>query len=317
MRILFLFFDGIGLGRADAPTNPFARASLPIFERLAGGQRWLDHAEPVDTGRALFIPTDACLGVAGKPQSATGQATILTGINVPELIGRHYGPKPNAEIATIVTRESVVRRLVERGCTASLLNAYPSQYLDSIQRGKRMLSSNQLALQVAGVEMLDGQALLERRALSADFIGELWRVHAAYNDAASRVWRAHPDSPDTPVMTAHEAGILLAELASQQDFAFFDYWLTDYIGHRGTIEQGAQLLEIIDGVFDGLLTSWDDSSGIIVITSDHGNLEALDERGHTRNRVPTVIVGEARHAFADGFTDLTGFAPALLRVLGE
>src|SRR5574341_1710590 len=167
MRLLFLFFDGIGLGVNVPGNNPFARATLPTFEQMAGGQRWLADTTRVDTERSLFIPTDACLGVAGKPQSATGQATILTGINVSQRIGRHYGPKPTAEIADIVVRESVVRKLRDHGHTAALLNAYPSQFLESIARGKRILSSAQLALQAGGVQMRDGQALLERRALSA------------------------------------------------------------------------------------------------------------------------------------------------------
>lgn len=314
--MLFLFFDGMGLGPDDPTTNPFAKADLPVLTSLTGGQRWLAGLPRIETERAIFIPTDACLGVEGRPQSATGQASILTGINIPQVIGRHYGPKPNPEIAEIVVRESVIRKLTERGRTAALLNAYPSQFLDAIERGMRSLSSNQLALRAAGVPMRDGQALLDEQALSADFVGELWRLHAAYNDAASRVWRTRPDKPDTPVLTPFEAGKLIARLSREQDFSFFDHWLTDYLGHRGTLDQAVQLLEIIDGVFEGLLASWDDAEGLIVVTSDHGNIEAIGERSHTRNEVPTIVIGDARLDFVDGLHDLTGFTPAILRLLG-
>ena len=37
----------------------------------------------------------------GAPQSATGQATLLTGRNVPAEIGYHYGPKPNPAVSAI------------------------------------------------------------------------------------------------------------------------------------------------------------------------------------------------------------------------
>lgn len=317
MRLVLLFFDGIGLGLDDPADNPFAAADLPTLTRFTNGGRWLAGLPRIETERAVFIPTDACLGVAGKPQSGTGQAAIMTGINVPQAIGRHYGPKPDRAIAEIVERDSFVRRLTESGRTAGMLNAYPSQFLESIQRGKRLLSSNQLAMHAAGVEMRSGADLLEGRALSADFTGEMWRSHAAHNDAASVVWRTRPNQPDTPVMSPRESGQLIARLSQEQDFTFFDCWLTDYLGHRGTLGQSVELLRLIDGVIEGLIDAWDDESGLILLTSDHGNLEALSERGHTRNAVPTVVIGNRRHDLANGLHDLTGFAPAILRMMSS
>jgi 2,3-bisphosphoglycerate-independent phosphoglycerate mutase len=314
MRLLFLFFDGIGLGSNDPANNPFAAADLPTLSQFTAGRHWLDDLTRIETERAIFIPTDACLGVDGKPQSGTGQAAIMTGLNVPEMIGRHYGPKPNEEIAAIVRTQGVVRRLTECGYTAAMLNAYPSEFVASIARGKRLLSSMQLAMHSAGVPMRDGSDLLKKRALSVDFTGEMWRLHAANNDAATTIWRARPNSPDTPVMSPVEAGQLTARLALEQDFTFVDCWLTDYIGHRGTLEQGVELLQTIDGVIQGLIEIWDDSEGLILITSDHGNLESIDERGHTRSAVPTVIIGDGRHTFAEDLTSLTHIAPAILRL---
>lgn len=94
-HVLFLFVDGIGLGDNNLSINPFAVANLPTLHRLSNGHRWLR-----DTGKQLsdcaaFVPTDPRLGVAGRPQSGSSQAVILTGLNVPALIGEHYGPKPN------------------------------------------------------------------------------------------------------------------------------------------------------------------------------------------------------------------------------
>jgi bisphosphoglycerate-independent phosphoglycerate mutase (AlkP superfamily) len=80
--------------------------------------------------------------------------------------------------------------------------------------------------------------------------------------------------------------------------------------------EAVEVLQLINDVLAGLLDSWDDSDGLIVVTSDHGNLESVSERGHTRNPVPTLVVGDARHGFAQSLTDLTGFAPAIVRVLG-
>ena len=75
------------------------------------------------------------------------------------------------------------------------------------------------------------------------------------------------------------------------------------------------LLELFDAVMAGLLDAWDDRRGLVIITSDHGNLEDLSTRHHTENDVPTVVIGAERHRFAEGLHDLTGITPGILRVL--
>ncbi len=103
MRILFIFLDGVGLGAADPETNPLARADMPTVEALLSGHKLLAATAPAHTERATLLAIDAGLGVPGLPQSATGQAVLLTGVNVPAAIGEHYGPKPNAAVARFIT----------------------------------------------------------------------------------------------------------------------------------------------------------------------------------------------------------------------
>ena len=42
------------------------------------------------------------MGVPGMPQSGSGQAALLTGLNVPALIGGHYGPWPSQPIVNLL-----------------------------------------------------------------------------------------------------------------------------------------------------------------------------------------------------------------------
>src|SRR3990172_10735757 len=125
MRLLFLFLDGVGLGEPDSESNPFVTAEIPTLMRLLGGQRPFAGTPRIETARSLFVPTDAALGVDGPPQSATGQAAILTGLNVPRMIGGHWGPKPNKAVARIVERPSLFSRLGPRGRTTALPHTYP------------------------------------------------------------------------------------------------------------------------------------------------------------------------------------------------
>ena len=111
MRLLFLFLDGVGLGADDPQHNPFARANLPVLQDLLDGNRLLYSAIPLESHRATLLALDACLGVPGLPQSATGQTVLLTGLNVPAQLGYHYGPKPNPEVAKYLSDGNLFSRL--------------------------------------------------------------------------------------------------------------------------------------------------------------------------------------------------------------
>jgi len=303
MKVLFIFLDGVGLGDPDPLHNPFMTAQTPTLLSLSNGHLWLRDTPRMDTGRALFIPTDARLGVPGRPQSATNQAAILTGLNVPALIGEHYGPKPTDPIRAILAQpENIFKRTKALGKSVLMLEAYPPRLFAGIARGKILRSSIQQAAFIAEVALPGEDEIRRGTALTVDWTGEGWRTGLGYTD--------------TPVYTPFEAGALMASLAMGTDFAFFSHWITDEIGHRGPLERGVAILELFDQVLAGTLATWDDSQGVIVITSDHGNLENLAIRQHTENDVPTVVIGAARHAF-DQVHALTDLAPAILDVLSR
>ncbi|MBI3764423.1 MAG: metalloenzyme domain-containing protein [Chloroflexi bacterium] len=296
--ILFIFLDGVGLGEDDPSRNPFAVAEIPNLIALLGGRRPLAGLPRIESDRAVFIPTDPSLGVPGPPQSATGQAAILTGLNVPALIGKHWGPKPNAAVVEIVKRDNIFKTL---GGRAALANAYPERYFAAIRSGRRNYSTVPLAVTSAGLPLFTAADLRAGRAFSADFTGAGWRADLKFTD--------------TPLYTPREAGRKLAASAMERAFTFFEHWLTDYVGHRGTLAEAIRTVETFDAALGGVLEAWDDTRGLTVITSDHGNLEDMSMRHHSLNRVPTLVVGEARAAFAENLTDLTGFVPAIRKAL--
>ena len=303
MKFLFLFLDGVGLGPNDPKTNPLALASMPNLQGLLGGQRMLAGAIPLENERATLLALDACLGIDGQPQSATGQAVLLTGYNIPAALGYHYGPKPNPSVAGFLQNGNLFSTLRKAGKRSALLNAYPPRYFELIQSGRRMYSAIPMAVTSAGIPLKTIDDLVAGRALSADFTGQGWRTHL--------------NQPDTPLYEPRQAGEQLARLSQSYDFAFFEYWLSDYAGHAQEMLDACQMLEQFDQVLGGLLSQWDDRSGLILITSDHGNLEDLGTSHHTRNPVPGLLAGDPhlRQTFARDLHDLTGVAPAIRRFL--
>src|SRR5687768_14407355 len=153
MHVLLIFLDGIGLGADDPSVNPFAAANTPTLWSLANGRKWLASTGRQSTERAEFIPTDANLGIPGRPQSGSSQAAILTGINVPQHLGYHYGPKPDAPTRALLEQTNIYKMLGAAGKRADLINAYPPRLHHDINRGKTLRSSIQHAAWAAGLQM--------------------------------------------------------------------------------------------------------------------------------------------------------------------
>ncbi len=318
-RILFLFLDGVGLGEADAEKNPFASTPMPNLEGLLGGLQLVAGVQPaqgvmpvVESEPATLLAVDATMGVEGLPQSASGQAALVTGKNVPAWLGEHEGPKPTPPITQLLRQGSLFSHLCQDGRQVAFLNAYPPRYFASVDSGYRLQGVIALAARLAGLRLGTEQDLFDGKALSADFTGEGWRTHLGY--------------PDTPVLSLAEAGRRLNDLSTHSDLSVFEYWLTDVAGHHQDAQAARSILESLDSVLGSLVQAWDGDQGLILLTSDHGNLEDMHTRHHTLNPVPLLLVGSKplRQAFIDALErhrscrsmlDLTDIAPAILRFL--
>jgi bisphosphoglycerate-independent phosphoglycerate mutase (AlkP superfamily) len=153
----------------------------------------------------------------------------------------------------------------------------------------------------ANIALKSSADLFAGEALSADFTGEGWRSFLKMGD--------------TPVFSPHEAGRQLAHLSAGYDLAFFEYWPSDYAGHRQEKEAAVGLLETFDQVLAGLLEGWKKVNGLILITSDHGNLEELSTKRHTTNPVPALVIGPTglRTQFTHQLKTLADVTPSILQ----
>ena len=297
-RILFIFMDGIGLGTDDPEINPLARAEMPFLGSLLGGQKLIATAAPYQSENVSLLALDAGLGVDGLPQSATGQAVLMTGVNIPAELGYHYGPKPNPQVASYLKNGNTLFSWLRAGDKKSaLLNAFPPRYFSGVESGLRLYSSIPLAYTSAGYFLFSQEDFFEGRALSADFTGHGW--HSVLNIA------------EAPIRSAREAGEKLAGLARGYDFSMFEYWASDYAGHKQDMAWAVEQLEVFDQVLEGLVKLWDLDADLVLITSDHGNMEDLSTRRHTDAKVPGLVIGKKHESFSVGLMDLTGIAPRI------
>ena len=89
------------------------------------------------------------------------------------------------------------------------------------------------------------------------------------------------------------------------------------------METAVGLMEIFDEVLGGVVEGLKEEGGgmkdemLVLITSDHGNMEDLSTRKHTSANVPALVIGnkDARAEFTRGMTDLTHVAPAIWRAV--
>ena len=307
-HILFVFLDGVGLGPAtgenpagDRAANPFAALDLPAFRRLAGGQPWTADARPVREPAHVFVAVDATLGVAGLPQSGTGQAALFSGENAALAHGAHFGPYPPSAVRPLLDAQSVFARLVRAGVSADRLafaNAYPDRFFSAAEARGRWTTTTYMA-RAAGVRLRTADDLVRGDALAADLTGDGWRRLI---------------DPEGPVVPEAEAAARLHALARRHRLTLFEYYLTDKAGHSRDAARAADVLLALDRFFEALLGRLDPALDLLVVSSDHGNLEDLGTKSHTRNPVPLVALGRGADHFA-GAASLLDVTPTLVAAM--
>lgn len=291
-RALFVFVDGIGWGDGDPERNPFARATLPHLARLLGRAPWRTDASP--SGAALAL--DATMGVAGRPQSGTGQAALVTGCNTALLLGAHRGPFPDPALRPVLARRSLWRDAVRAGAPAALATAYPERLRAAVAAGGGRLSS------IARAAVLAGVPLRAARLGGAD--------GAVPPILGPRPGGAASSAPI--VADARAAGEALAEVASHHVLTVYEHFEADMVGHRADREAAVAALERLDGLLGGIIDRWS-STDLLVVASDHGNLENAATRHHTL--APAMAAWRGPRPSAP-LAHLTDVAPALRAALG-
>lgn len=288
--LLLFFIDGLGIGTRGSH-NPFD--GLADAEPLAIFQNEPPQL-PLD---GVLAPTDACLGVTGRPQSASGQTTILTGVNAPAAIGAHKQGFPNPPLLDIIRDQSIFLQLKRSGVESiTFANTYTRQFFE---RRPRWISATTASVEAAGLRF--------------NVVEDLKAGRAVYHDFTNAMLIERGEEVD--LRTPEEAGSVLANIVKANRFTLYEHFLTDKIGHAQDPAEAQRLLPLLARFIRSLLSQLNLEESTVILTSDHGNIEDLSARNHTLNPVPTIVWGKHRDWIAKRVKSLTDITPTILEVL--
>lgn len=285
MRVAILFTDGVGVGPRDPATNPLTGHAYLLSQFDDGGGTTLP------SGGARH-DVDTTFGVPGRPQSASNQTAIFTAKPAPSLLGRHVLGYPNEPLRGLLATHSIVRKVTEAGRSATFANSYPAGYLDAlglrrrasvgadIQIPPRFLrrlkpSASTLAMAAGGVELRTLDDARNDEALTHDVDG---------SSAARR-------QLIVPLRSPAQAAEIFWRLSV--DFTLFEHYLADEAGHAQDLVAAQKALGTFDA-FARAVIETRPADCQVLICSDHGNVEDLSTRGHTRNPVAVLSFGQAQ-----------------------
>src|SRR5262245_27625844 len=161
--VLLFFIDGLGIG-TRGPHNPLddlEATPLAVFQS----------EQPESFLSGIVVPTDPCLGVEGRPQSASGQTTILTGVNAPAAVGYHKQGFPNKALLEIIQNHFIFKQLRDASVgPVTFANAYTTRFFSE---RPRWVSATTAAVEAAGMSFRTVEDLRSGAAIFMDFTNRI------------------------------------------------------------------------------------------------------------------------------------------------
>lgn len=299
MSIIFLFIDGVGLA-PPGKNNPFSAVATPCLSSLLDGKTLTLDAADRTYDRSSLLSLDATLGVKGLPQSATGQATLFTGVNAARLLGFHLRGFPvNSELRKVLSEKGMFKNFLDKGLRCTFANAYKPEFFQGFTGAvKESYSCSTLINLYAGLPFRGLGEMLTGKAVYMDITNEVLQK-LGYN---------------VPLISPQQAGKRLMAVSREYDLTLYEHFLTDLAGHNCDYAEAERVIRTFDVFLGEIVKEMDQDRDLLLVVSDHGNLENLQTKTHTRNPVPALLVGKRRKQTADYLQknkDLTGILAAL------
>lgn len=296
MKLIFIFIDGVGIGDKDEKLNPIYASELHVLADLIDNARF--HA-------------DAALGIKGLPQSATGQTTIFTGVNASKVLNRHLSGQPTVTLKKIIYKVNMFEELKKMGLKVTSANVYRDEYLNNmldVKDRRNRPSVTSVMSMATRTKFRTVSEFIDNNGVYHDITGEKLKESGCQID------------PITPELAAQN----LYKLSRDYDFTLFEHFLTDIAGHKSELDEAAGIINILDRFLAELMKLVDSDKDVVIITSDHGNIENISIHTHTMNKVPVIVLGKTADTFIneegvriDSLVDIMPFVTGLFKWLGK
>jgi len=214
-------------------------------------------------------------------------------------IGKHLSGFPNRPLREILLEKSVLKKVREMGLRPAFLNAYRPLFFSLPEETVLRLSATTVANYAARLPFFTLDDIRARRAIYQDFTNNVL-IQRGF---------------DVPVFSAKEAAEIVCAAMEEYDFVLYEYFRTDRVGHKQDMEASVKVLTQLGEFVIHILGGLDLQRIVVLLTSDHGNIEDLSVRGHTRNPAMALIWGRGNLEVAGALKDLTDVTPVLLKVL--
>ena len=285
--ILF-FIDGLGTGKYS-DSNPFTRFNSKYFNFFTDRDTF-----PYSSMSSLVYLLDAVMGVEGIPQSATGQASLFTGKNAQKLIGAHLFGFPESKLRTLLMKDNILKWANS--------NVGKSVFFNSYMNHSNLVNSGVISIEENGkVRITSDNKEIKRisRYLSVTtvigfstgnpFFGvrDILNGESLYHDFSNSV--LIEKGVELPLISPKAAGKVLAAAGAQYRLTIYEYFMTDRAGHKKDMERSVRILKELDEMIGAVADNLGEDT-VLIITSDHGNIEDLSTTAHTRNPVPLIII---------------------------
>jgi len=279
-----VFVDGLGWGVGAPAVNACLTYGGTLFD--------FSHSP------ASCKPIDACLGMSGLPQSATGQTSLFSGVNAQHEVGGHVTGYPSPALRDILRTHSIFVQLRDRGLDGVFINAFRPIFFELPPEKQWRLSATTVAQLAAGQPFFDLDDIAAGRSIYQEFTNRAL-IEMGF---------------DVPEMTPEDAGDVLARNVPLRDFTLYEYFQTDRAGHTQDRDRIETELVKLERVMTTLLATVGNDT-LVLLTSDHGNLEDITTRSHTRNPVPLMAWGPGATGILSHCTDITHVTPSILAAL--
>ncbi|MEW6195465.1 MAG: metalloenzyme [Bacteroidota bacterium] len=294
---ILIFMDGVGIGRKDYEYNPFFKYGFKTFSEIFGDIPSLE-VQRLKGDNAYLFPVDASMGVPDIPLSGTGQTAIFCGVNAPKIVGHHFGPYPHSKLIPILKEKNIFYEFKKRRKKVSFVNAYPKQFFQYVNSGRRRLSVTTLSCLMSGIKLNKIEELRRGKALAADIDNIHFVEKMNYK---------------LPVLTPLKAAQRLLKIAGENHLTVFEIFHTDHLGHGRAPEYLEHTIKVLDDFLFNTIKGLK-SNMTLIVCSDHGNFEDLSIKMHTLNPALGMVFGKHAKEISKKITKLYHIKPAIMEM---